>query len=394
MKKHSLPVFALAAMLLASCGASSGGSPIVSSSQPQESSASSAVTSQATSEGSPLASSVDPDATTLPALHLVFYEKFADQTAADSFKSSFENYLASKKVVITSLTINVLSTGGVADFCADIESFETSSNYVFDAILGAKANLTSYVTDRFSVYKDGDDFVEYSMGEKTDRRLWTRNETDNDEALFHLINYVRVLSGRSEESEQSSSQPDQSSSASEQSTSDETSSQEQISSIIESSDTTESSESIASSASQQGQETVLPALHLVFYKRFAAQTVADSFVEGFENYLSSKNVTITTLTVDVMTEGNVASFVSDVSNFEASSSYTFDALLGVKANFDDTYLSDNFAEYKNGENTMEYPLGEKTDRRLWTRKETQNGDAVNYLIKHVRVLAGLPEEAE
>ena len=128
------------------------------------------------------------------ALNLCFYEKFVDADALAGFQADFDAYLYDKDIEIDN--INYIPVGGAdasaAAFTTAVEAYETENNMKFDAILGAKANLGAYITDNFSVFvaPGEEEPFEYTLGEKTDRRLWTRNEAENPEQLGVLIDFL------------------------------------------------------------------------------------------------------------------------------------------------------------------------------------------------------------
>ena len=388
MQKFIVPMI-LAAFVLAGCGAKSGGTPITPSDSDTE--ATSVPFESDTSEKAPVSYEV-----TLPVLHLAFYEKFADEEVATGFKNSFVEYLDSKAVAITSITLDVMTPSANGEtFATDLEAFEGTVDYTIDAILGAKANLGSYITTNFSTLKNDDVNIEYPLGEKTDRRLYIRNDAANADAVAYLSQYIRHLAGLPEEEETSE---DTSSEETSEDTSTDTSedtsvdvsedTSEEISSEGTSEEVSgetsgETSEEVSGETSgETSEESKVIDLHVVYYEKFADASVQSAFETAFEGYLTANGFTKGDMTYESLTpSANGATFATDLETFQGTVEYTVDVLLGAKANLG-SYITTNYAVYQVEGATFEYTLGANSDRRLWVHNDTVNTVGVEALVAY------------
>ena len=366
MQKFIVPMI-LAAFVLAGCGAKSGGTPITPSDSDSE--ATSVPSESDTSEKASVSYEV-----TLPVLHLAFYEKFADEDVAKGFKNSFVEYLDSKAVAITSITLDVMTpSADGATFATDLEAFEGTVDYTIDAILGGKGNLGSYITTNFSTLKNDGANIEYPLGEKTDRRLYIRNDAANAEAVAYLSQYIRHLAGLPEEEETSED-------TSSEETSEETSGEASEETSGETSG--EISEEVSGETSgETSEESKVVDLHVVYYEQFVSAAVQSAFETAFEGYLTDNGFTKGTLTYKSLDSADVATFTSDLEAFQGTVEYQVDVLLGVKAKLG-AYITTNYSVYKVDGANFEYSLGDSTDRRLWVRNDTVNTVGVEALVAY------------
>jgi|GEM_PF-7120260 len=410
MQKFIVPMI-LAAFVLAGCGAKSGGTPITPSDSDTE--ATSVPSESDTSEKASVSYEV-----TLPVLHLAFYEKFADEEVAKGFKNSFVEYLDSKAVAITSITLDVMTpSADGATFATDLEAFEGTVDYTIDAILGGKGNLGSYITTNFSTLKNDGANIEYPLGEKTDRRLYIRNDAANAEAVAYLSQYIRHLAGLPEEeetSEDTSSEEtseetsedisedtsadvseDTSEEISSEGTSEETSGETsgEISEEVSGETSGETSEEISEEVSgetsgETSEEAEIINLTVAFYERYASTTVQDAWNTDFCTYLYNNGYTLGTVFYTGFASGSKdkgAKFAKEVREYEESSERRFDVLLGGRANLGDeteTFINDNFSVYKVDDVEFEYPLGDETNRKLFVRNDTVNTAGVEALVAY------------
>lgn len=394
MQKFIVPMI-LAAFVLAGCGAKSGGTPITPSDSDTE--ATSVPSESDTSEKASVSYEV-----TLPVLHLAFYEKFADEEVAKGFKNSFVEYLDSKAVAITSITLDVMTPSANGEtFAGDLEAFEGTVDYTIDAILGAKGNLGSYITTNFSTLKNDETNIEYPLGEKTDRRLYIRNDAANADAVAYLSQYIRHLAGLPEEEETSEdTSSEETSEETSEDISEDTSADvsedtsEEISSEGTSEETSgetsgEISEEVSGETSgQTSEEAQIINLTVAFYERYASTTVQDAWNTDFCTYLYNNGYTLGTVFYTGFASGSKdkgAKFAKEVREYEESSERRFDVLLGGRANLGDeteTFINDNFSVYKVDDVEFEYPLGDETNRKLFVRNDTVNTAAVEALVAY------------
>lgn len=394
MKKLTFPLI-LSAFALASCGANSPGTPIESVTSKGESTSQPATSSQPATTSQPTITSQaeESDVTVLAALHLGFYNRYANQEAADGFKNGFETYLKEKKARITSLTIDVI--GGSSD---NVETFETAvkqndeaKDYNVDAVLGGKANFVGYVKENFTSYKDGDAYVEFALGTKTDRRLLLRNDSPNDDALFFLVNYVRTLAGLPEiaddPTEDSSETVEPVDSDPVESKPVESQPEE---SLPEESSAAEESKADVSEPTQSSEEATesvpvsLQTLHVVFYEHFVPADQQPVIQQSFADFLSGKGIEMDVTYNSFVSANSLQDFDDAVSAFESQpdAPYVFDVIFGVKAKLK-TYVTEHFEEYKPDGVTTEYSMAGQDDRRLFTRKGTDKIAEIQFVIDYL-----------
>ena len=125
-------------------------------------------------------------------LHVVFYEHYVPTEVQTSFKNAFNSYLSENDIDLT-VTFDSLGTEkSVQELDNAISAFETdaAAPYVFDLILGVKANLKTYVTEHFEEYKLNDVRAQYSIADSTDRRLFTRIGTTSTLGINTMVDYL------------------------------------------------------------------------------------------------------------------------------------------------------------------------------------------------------------
>ena len=195
MKKPSLILSLLAASLLVSCGASTSGGGTSSKSSPSEQTTSSATQEQPSTESEATSDTEESQELIHPILHVVFYERYVDQEIlGPGLIKGITDYAKTKGYGTNNVTWTYVGGAKVADFQTNVQAEETKLGYLFDVILGGKAfSKCDYLNDNFSSYKVDGAALDFPIGDNTDRRLWTRNETENDDLIPVIIDYVRSL---------------------------------------------------------------------------------------------------------------------------------------------------------------------------------------------------------
>lgn len=130
--------------------------------------------------------------TTLSELNVICYEKFVTSEQSAALKSGFEQFLNDNGTQITTLTWVLDQTGGVSEMNGTISNYNTAHpDAKIDVILGGKAwSGCTYINDNYTSVKDGSSVIYMTIGSKTDRAVWTLNDTDNLAAVKKLVKYT------------------------------------------------------------------------------------------------------------------------------------------------------------------------------------------------------------
>lgn len=156
------------------------------------------------------------------------------------------------------------------------------------------------------------------------------------------------------------------------------------------SDPTSSSQTTPSSSGSTSSEplvnpTILPALNVIVYNKFATTEQSDALKAGFESFLHESNVQITNLVWDLKITGGVSDLNTEIETYNTEHpSAKYDVILGGKAYSGCTYINNNYESLKDGEGTpIDMTIGESTDRRVWLLNESPNAKAIKLLVKNV-----------
>ena len=127
--------------------------------------------------------------TTLPELNVLCYAKYVSTDQSNALKKDFETYLNDNGTKITSLTWLLDVTGDVSAVNTYVSDY--NGNHLdakIDVILGGKAwKNCAYINDNYASVKNGSSAIDMTIGDNTDRRVWTLNATDNLPAVKLLV---------------------------------------------------------------------------------------------------------------------------------------------------------------------------------------------------------------
>ncbi len=213
MKKTKLFISLLAATMLASCGASTDGGGSTSKSTPTSESSQTTEVTPTSTEQPGSSETEEEDDLIHPVLHVVIYERYVDQEIlGPNLIKAIKEYAKPRGYGLKNVTFDYVGGSKVADFQTNVIDAETKLGYKFDIILGGKAfSGCTYLNENFTSYKIDGAALDFPIGDNTDRRLWIRNETENDDLIPTIINFVRSLAGLPEEEDGPEVPPEESS---------------------------------------------------------------------------------------------------------------------------------------------------------------------------------------
>ncbi len=213
MKKTKLFISLLAATMLASCGASTDGGGSTSKPTPTSESGQTTEVTPTSTEQPGSSETEEEDDLIHPVLHVVIYERYVDQEIlGPNLINAIKEYAKPRGYGLKNVTFDYVGGSKVADFQTNVIDAETKLGYKFDIILGGKAfSGCTYLNENFTSYKIDGAALDFPIGDSTDRRLWIRNETENDDLIPTIINFVRSLAGLPEEEDGPEVPPEESS---------------------------------------------------------------------------------------------------------------------------------------------------------------------------------------
>ena len=299
-----------------------------------------------TSSSSDGGSTVNP--TVLPSLNVILYNKFVSSEQSEALKSAFNALLTESNVQITNLVWTVDVTGNAKALNDAIETYNGAhADAKYDVILGGKAwtDECTYLNGNYSVVMNAEDTpIEMTIGDKTDRRVWTLKESPNEAAIKLLVK--STLDYDIPETDPGTDVP----------------------------------------PDPGTPDTVLDELNVVLYQKFVTSEQSTTLKNAFLQYLADNSIGITNLVWTLDVTGNAKALNDAVESYNgAHADAKYDVILGGKAWTDNcTYLSANYTSVKDAEDTpIEMTIGDKTDRRVWILNDTDNPQAVNELVKHL-----------